>query len=720
MEEIYAVNNSVFKTKEVTLDEILANIGNYPLTTISFNSVMEINNTKKVIFAHDKMPIVYADNFFMDQRIDFDRDYYLNNKQELQPKLCEILRKNNSDTFTFQQELYDIELLKAVVENPNITCLLFDGHVLTVEEYEIIKNSNINSVYSNGVAPELRDIHGGILKSNDSEKIIGDYSYNQLQDYDTIIISSPLNDYEIENLKYLKDDAKIKLSNISDFSNVRKILDKCREFNKKLDIILVVQSNEDFNYKNEFNEYIKNNPDFLEQYKDLNIGIGISEEYSLDYYYSHEKRLLDMIEPAKDLSPLEKYIFAYNIVKKLKKYKEADDSSLSRKLYNVMDSEYMVCVGYATLLCDLLTKLGIENKDYSADVDIGLDKVSDDALVLPDDVLTHAAGHARVEYKIVDPKYNVEGYFLADPTWDNVMDSDTYNYSVLSHNEYNGIHRYNFLDFNNSMNCEELFFVNSIDEFYDKVNIWLNKNISKSEKDTKESVNKALENYKIKFKEFMDVLKEVHPNTYEHFNYAYGNLYNMSIVASNTKRFQTRMEKIVKDLQDSRLSAKFKELDDTYSSLVYTTNINVDRYRDLMSLLVKSFKGLDNDVYQIVKKMFDDISEKASKKNNNESVYEANFSEFISFVGEIIVNRVNKQVDGETLLAAIREVQLKAYGVSEENIDEVMDNIIEINKERQKRAFPIRYIVNDDGTRVPIMNENNKFDIESDIIQMSR
>ena len=46
--------------------------------------------------------------------------------------------------------------------------------------------------------------------------------------------------------------------------------------------------------------------------------------------------------------------------KKYKEYKENNDKKeQSRNLYDILDGEYMVCVGYATLLGDLLNKLGI-------------------------------------------------------------------------------------------------------------------------------------------------------------------------------------------------------------------------------------------------------------------------------------------------------------------------------------------------------------------------
>ena len=75
------------------------------------------------------------------------------------------------------------------------------------------------------------------------------------------------------------------------------------------------------------------------------------------------KRNGELIEPIKNsnLSPLEKFIAIYNVVKNFKPYKESPDQlEESRYLRYILNNEYMVCVGYAKLLKILCEKVGIK------------------------------------------------------------------------------------------------------------------------------------------------------------------------------------------------------------------------------------------------------------------------------------------------------------------------------------------------------------------------
>lgn len=53
----------------------------------------------------------------------------------------------------------------------------------------------------------------------------------------------------------------------------------------------------------------------------------------------------------------------------------------------------------------------------------------------------------------------------------------------------------------------------------------------------------------------------------------------------------------------------------------------------------------------------------------------------------------------------------------EEEIDNVLENVREYNKERHDKVFPTRYRVNEDSSREIIMNEHNKFDFSLDSVK---
>ena len=206
--------------------------------------------------------------------------------------------------------------------------------------------------------------------------------------------------------------------------------------------------------------------------KDEGLGEGI---ISLDTYLSYENRLNKMVEGLESLSPYEKYLAVYNIVKKYKPYKENEDSkSDARNIYDILDNEYMVCVGYAKLLEDLLGRVGIEAYALSSSVDIGFDHADPNAEVLGDEFTTTWGGHQRCIVNLTDPKYGIDGYYMADPTWDNNFKVDSYTHSLMSMDEYDHLDRANY----NKLSIYEpqtLLDTKSLQDFFDRCNYILNK-----------------------------------------------------------------------------------------------------------------------------------------------------------------------------------------------------------------------------------------------------
>ena len=106
-----------------------------------------------------------------------------------------------------------------------------------------------------------------------------------------------------------------------------------------------------------------------------------------------------------DLSPVEKYIFAYYLTANFKKYKMHEDNtmselvepSLSRDPFMILLNEAIVCAGYAHFLEKVLEK-----------VDIPCSFVANRNLQ-----------HAFNMVNIIDPKYGIDSYFISDPTADN-------------------------------------------------------------------------------------------------------------------------------------------------------------------------------------------------------------------------------------------------------------------------------------------------------------
>ena len=103
-----------------------------------------------------------------------------------------------------------------------------------------------------------------------------------------------------------------------------------------------------------------------------------------------------------DLSPLEKIVYAYDLVRD-RVYKEETglDFTVSRDISSVLFGDEIVCAGYVNVFNALLDELGIDSLYY------GFKNIN-----------PKGYGHARSLVHVKDEKYNIDGYYMFDPTWD--------------------------------------------------------------------------------------------------------------------------------------------------------------------------------------------------------------------------------------------------------------------------------------------------------------
>ena len=107
-----------------------------------------------------------------------------------------------------------------------------------------------------------------------------------------------------------------------------------------------------------------------------------------------------------NLSDLEKITLAYDHVKFFLYNKEQSDKlSDSRSIVKSISTGNIVCEGYCRILCQLLKELGLNSN-----------------LVFIEPTMEENSGHVRVILRVVDKKYNIDGIFVFDPTYDSSMD----------------------------------------------------------------------------------------------------------------------------------------------------------------------------------------------------------------------------------------------------------------------------------------------------------
>lgn len=167
------------------------------------------------------------------------------------------------------------------------------------------------------------------------------------------------------------------------------------------------------------------------------------------------------------------------------------------------------------MLSDLLKKQGINNIRLSTVVDTSYDGVKKDEVVFSEEKVVEKGYHARNFVHIIDEKYGINGFYIADPTWDNDMEKDLYNYLAITNDEsskarrylFNGLYQENRLirDY-----IQELFDINNMDEYVKKIKFITN------HKKTNVKLNRLLEEL-IKYinaldPQYIKELKEKYPN----------------------------------------------------------------------------------------------------------------------------------------------------------------------------------------------------------------
>ena len=523
--------------------------------------------------------------------------YWLDNTYECEKLIIHIINNFKGEKFNLAKKgLLTDFVINALCNNEHIKEVTIEKYsdnpyILTTNVYKKFKSFN-KKINTSDVCDELKEVFDETIIHNMNKSLIGYYNYNFLQNANMIHINQKLTDEELKNIKYINKNAEIVFNINDNYEYIFYIINliKQNKTNNKYTIVI--------NNKEIFNKFILNNN---VETNNIDVEVPTLDKVSLNDYLKFEKILYKMIEPANNFSNFEKYIYAYNITKHFKTYKENDtEKNKSRNLYEILNNEYMVCVGYKNLLGDLLNKLGIKSIDLSVSVDTSYDKVDHNDYIVNDITPVNRNGHARRYVNLIDEKYGINGFYIADPTWDNDLENDYYNHMLLTDRESTQTSRY---EWNNIMS---IFDINNIDEYLEIIK--------------REFQNKD-------YKEFCSYLKEI-----------------IKVIEKLDKKF--------------------------YSELLNKNNY-IDKY---------------------INEWPDDVTS------------------LVNDLGNYIVIHVNKPLTGETLFKGIKKIYLNSYGYNEENVMDILEQVREINKQKQEKVFPIRKKLNSDGTIDVIMNETNKFE----------
>lgn len=191
-----------------------------------------------------------------------------------------------------------------------------------------------------------------------------------------------------------KPDIKI---HILDAENNKTAFDFIKA-NKNLQIVLDV---------NDFKKTINNLKN--DEYPNLKINFKNSDDnISYKEFHAMYNKLNEIVEFINhyNLSPLEKVLLVYDIVKanEYKMEDKGENYGVSRNLNEIINNDKIVCVGFANLIDFLLKNLDIKSN----------------TIILG--YKTSERQHKRNYIYLKDDKYNIDGVFFLDSTWDSKKD----------------------------------------------------------------------------------------------------------------------------------------------------------------------------------------------------------------------------------------------------------------------------------------------------------
>ncbi|MBQ3021367.1 MAG: hypothetical protein IJD92_03990 [Bacilli bacterium] len=106
---------------------------------------------------------------------------------------------------------------------------------------------------------------------------------------------------------------------------------------------------------------------------------------------------------------------------------------------------------------------------------------------------------------------------------------------------------------------------------------------------------------------------------------------------------------------------------------------------------------------------------KKYEKNDN---MEQSIINMIEEIGNYILKKTNKPVDGLTIMKAVKTIYKKFYGYNEETLNKELETTIKYNKKLHKIFFPTRYKLYKDGTKEIYSYYKNKFSFDENEMKL--
>ena len=598
-----------------------------------------LRDNQKITYTDESHPIALAKKSFFPTMINSHLyEKYKNEFKEYALRKFQSKLQNKDSYIVIPDFIFDDKLLAQIIINQDND----DIHYCFVQT---IKTSCLTENQKAIIKENFLDFTARYrIKENEqisSKHLISYYTKKDLENIKHLDLYIPLKDIEIDNLKYVNKNAVISLmfdrSNKQDEST----------YLKQIAYILKKIANHNHNYN--FKIYI-NNREILRTSKLLNnipknanlIIYNDLYDYNLDTYLKEETKLEKMVSPIRDsdMSPLEKYLAVYDIVKKFKDYKENKDKpDIARNLRYILDDNnaYIVCVGFSALLSELLNRVGISNAKISPSIDTSYDKgYTQEAKNL------NLSGHARNLIHLDDNKYHIHGYYLADSTWDNYLETDIYLNALMT--------------FDRKKEAKRLERLGNVDLTFDFHN---------------------LDEFKAKIKHL--ITREVNST-----------LYNISYETYSMKKIKDIKEKYHNKIANSTDKKKKQELKIQMNNEI--TEIEnyayIQAYKMVYNIIMNILKDVDQKQYSY---LFDKYQKQFTDYNITLEELENTMNNMLFEYAKYILPLSNNNIPIKDIIKAAAIGKRKIEYYSDNEIKEWLPKTLKDNKELAKKTFPYRY-----------------------------
>ena len=281
-----------------------------------------VENIKKIYLCFSsttqKICITYEnDNTYLH----INKDYYQQHKEEIDSFIIYFIRKYKNKEINFGSgKLINDKMIEEICNNEAIKIVslakygFFDKYSLSKKHYEMLKKANKELIKTLYIDKELEETFDPIIEFNKEKFLYSYYKYEDFQNNHVTFYSSIPED-KLYILKYLGENTDVI---ISTRCNIKEIIETLKKYNKNNKVIIEVKDKTILNQAIIDLGYLDSDS---EKYDNIIIKLdGIKKvDISIHKYLEYEKILYSIVEPAMNMSPFEKYIYAYDIVKQFKK-----------------------------------------------------------------------------------------------------------------------------------------------------------------------------------------------------------------------------------------------------------------------------------------------------------------------------------------------------------------------------------------------------------------